>query len=205
MGNEERVANGERGVLILSAMKALAEQLDGTRPVSIAPTGAIGTGGLAVCDVIGYNYMDPGALAYHQAHPGKPVIGTETVSAVCTRGIYITDPTKGYVGSYDPYTTTGRASAEGVSAMPSPGSPAALFGQASIIVASPHPTSGPTSARSTASSIPAAFPRTPSSTTSPGGPISPSSICSPTGTGPAMKARRSPSGSIPISIASSSS
>jgi beta-galactosidase len=113
MGNEERVANGERGVLILSAMKALAEQLDGTRPVSIAPTGAIGTGGLAVCDVIGYNYMDPGALAYHQAHPGKPVIGTETVSAVCTRGIYITDPTKGYVGSYDPYTTTGRASAEG--------------------------------------------------------------------------------------------
>ena len=30
-----------------------------------------------------------------------------------TRGIYITDPHKGYVGSYDPYTTTGRASAEG--------------------------------------------------------------------------------------------
>ncbi len=113
MGNEERVANTERGVLILTAMKDLANQLDGTRPVSIAPTGAIGTGGLAICDVVGYNYMDPGALAYHQAHPDKPVIGTETVSAVCTRGIYITDPSKGYVGSYDPYTTTGRASAEG--------------------------------------------------------------------------------------------
>jgi beta-galactosidase len=113
MGNEERVANTERGVLILSGMKELAEQLDGTRPVSIAPTGAIGTGGLAVCDVIGYNYMDPAALAYHEAHPEKPVIGTETVSAVGTRGIYITDPHKGYVGSYDPYTTTGRASAEG--------------------------------------------------------------------------------------------
>jgi beta-galactosidase len=113
MGNEERVANGERGVLILSAMKELADKLDGTRPCSIAPTGAIGTGGLAVCDVIGYNYMDPQALAYHQAHPQKPVIGTETVSAVGTRGIYITDPHKGYVGSYDPYTTTGRASAEG--------------------------------------------------------------------------------------------
>lgn len=113
MGNEERVANTERGVLILSAMKELAGKLDGTRPVSIAPTGAIGTGGLAVCDVIGYNYMDPGARAYHEAHPNKPVIGTETVSAVGTRGIYITDPHKGYVGSYDPYTTTGRASAEG--------------------------------------------------------------------------------------------
>ncbi len=113
MGNEERVANTERGVLILEAMKAVATEFDGTRPVSIAPTGAIGTGGLAVCDVIGYNYMDPGAAAYHKANPGKPVIGTETVSAVGTRGIYITDPAKGYVGSYDPYTTTGRASAEG--------------------------------------------------------------------------------------------
>jgi beta-galactosidase len=113
MGNEEATANTEKGLLILTAMKALAARHDGSRPVSIAPTGAIGTGGLAVCDVIGYNYMDPGAEAYHKAHPGKPVIGTETVSAVGTRGIYVTDYKKGYVGSYDPYTTTGRASAEG--------------------------------------------------------------------------------------------
>ena len=67
----------------------------------------------SMCDVMGYNYMDPQAEAYHKAHPEKPVIGTETVSAVGTRGIYVTDPKKGYVGSYDPYTTTGRASAEG--------------------------------------------------------------------------------------------
>ena len=57
--------------------------------------------------------MDPGAEAFHKAHPDKPVMGTETVSAVCTRGIYITDPKKGSVASYDPYTTSGRASAEG--------------------------------------------------------------------------------------------
>ena len=113
MGNEEGQANTERGVLILSAMKAVAKEFDGSRPVSIAPTGAIGTGGLAVCDVMGYNYMDPQAEAYHKSHPDKPVMGTETVSAVGTRGIYVTDPKKGYVGSYDPYTTTGRASAEG--------------------------------------------------------------------------------------------
>jgi beta-galactosidase len=62
---------------------------------------------------MGYNYMDPQAAAYHKEHPDKPVIGTETVSAVGTRGIYVTDFDKGYVGSYDPYTTTGRASAEG--------------------------------------------------------------------------------------------
>ncbi len=113
MGNEEGQANTEKGVLILTAMKEVATEVDGSRPVSIAPTGAIGTGGLAVCDVIGYNYMDPQAAAYHKAHPEKPVIGTETVSSVGTRGIYVTDAAKGYVGSYDPYTTTGRASAVG--------------------------------------------------------------------------------------------
>ncbi len=113
MGNEEGQANTDKGVRILTAMKNLATQYDGSRPVSIAPVGAIGVGGLALCDVKGYNYMDPGAAAYHKDHPGDPVIGTETVSAVGTRGIYVTDPAKGYVGSYDPYTTTGRASAEG--------------------------------------------------------------------------------------------
>jgi len=113
MGNEEAAANTERGALILTAMKEVAARLDGTRPVTIAPTGAIGTGGLAVSDVIGYNYADPQAEVYHNGHPGKPVIGTETVSAVGTRGIYVTDYGKGYVAAYDPYTTTGRASAEG--------------------------------------------------------------------------------------------
>jgi len=113
MGNEEAQANGQRGVLILTAMKEVAIENDGSRPVSLAPTGSIGTGGLALGDVIGYNYMDPQAEAFHDAHPDKPVMGTETVSAVGTRGIYITDPRKGFVSSYDPYTTTGRASAEG--------------------------------------------------------------------------------------------
>ncbi len=113
MGNEEATANTVVGLHILTAMKAAAEKHDGTRPVSIAPIRAIGVGGLVECDVMGYNYMDPGAEAYHKEHPDKPVIGTETVSAVCTRGIYITDFEKGYVSSYDPYTTTGRASAEG--------------------------------------------------------------------------------------------
>ena len=113
MGNEEGQANTETGLHILTAMKALATEYDGSRPVSIAPIRAIGVGGLVECDVMGYNYMDPGAEAYHKAHPDKPVVGTETVSAVGTRGIYVTDFQKGYVGSYDPYTTTGRASAEG--------------------------------------------------------------------------------------------
>ena len=113
MGNEEGQANTEVGLHILTAMKSVATRHDGTRPVSIAPIRAIGVGGLVECDVMGYNYMDPESETYHNAHPDKPVMGTETVSAVGTRGIYITDPKTGFVGSYDPYTTTGRASAEG--------------------------------------------------------------------------------------------
>src|SRR5579859_6577872 len=105
MGNEEGQANTETGLHILTAMKAVAMKHDGSRPVSIAPIRAIGVGGLVECDVMGYNYMDPGAETYHKAHPDKLVIGTETVSAVCTRGIYITDQSKGFVSSYDPYTT----------------------------------------------------------------------------------------------------
>ena len=44
MGNEEGTANSERGVGILTAMKATATRHDGSRPVSIAPTGAICAG-----------------------------------------------------------------------------------------------------------------------------------------------------------------
>ncbi len=115
MGNEEGEATTEFGLHILTGMKRVAMEQDGSRPVSIAPPPftALGKGGLAVCDVMGYNYADPAAEQFHKSSPSIPVIGTETVSAVGTRGIYITDKQKGYVGSYDPYTTTGRASAEG--------------------------------------------------------------------------------------------
>ncbi len=116
MGNEENIAPTEIGLHLLSAMKQAALKLDDSRPITIAPPplgASMGKGGLSVCDVMGYNYADPPAEAYHKANPAIPVMGTENVSAVGTRGIYVTDRARGYVGSYDPYTTTGRASAEG--------------------------------------------------------------------------------------------
>jgi beta-galactosidase len=115
MGNEEGTAATDRGFAILSAMKAVSTKHDGSRPVSIAPLGGnnMGKFGFAACDVQGYNYADPAADAFHKANPKVPVMGTEQVSAVATRGIYVMDAQHGYVGSYDPYTTTGRASCEG--------------------------------------------------------------------------------------------
>jgi beta-galactosidase len=115
MGNEEGEAATERGFRILTAMKRIATEQDGSRLVTIAPLGgnSMNRGGFAACDVQGYNYADPAAERFHEATPKIPVIGTETVSAVATRGIYKIDRENGYVGSYDPWTTTGRASAEG--------------------------------------------------------------------------------------------
>jgi beta-galactosidase len=116
MGNEEGISATETGLKLLTSMKRVGVRHDGSRPITIAPPpmgNYMGKGGLAVCDVMGYNYADPQSEEYHKANPKVPVVGTENVSAVGTRGIYVTDRTKGYVGSYDPYTTTGRASAEG--------------------------------------------------------------------------------------------
>jgi beta-galactosidase len=115
MGNEEGVAATGRGLLILTAMKEVATRHDGSRLVSIAPLGGgnMGKFGFAACDVQGYNYADPAAETFHKANPTVPVMGTEQVSAVATRGIYKMDPERGYVQSYDPYTTSGRASCEG--------------------------------------------------------------------------------------------
>jgi len=116
MGNEEHEATTETGLNILTSMKDVATEQDGSRPVTVAPPPLgfdLGHGGLVVSDVMGYNYADPQIEAYHKANPSIPVMGTENVSAVATRGIYTLDTEKGFVGSYDPYTTTGRASAEG--------------------------------------------------------------------------------------------
>ena len=116
MGNEERESTTETGLHILSTMKLSATKLDGSRPVTVAPPPlgmTLGQGGLNVSDVVGYNYADPQIEAFHKAHPTLPCMGTENVSAVATRGAYAIDPAKGAVSSYDPYTTSGRASAEG--------------------------------------------------------------------------------------------
>ena len=115
LGNEEGQAGTDRGFLILAEMKSVTTKHDGSRLVSMAPLGGnnMGKFGFAALDVQGYNYADPAADAFHKANPTVPVMGTEQVSAVATRGIYKMDPEHGYVGSYDPYTTSGRASCEG--------------------------------------------------------------------------------------------
>jgi beta-galactosidase len=59
-----------------------------------------GRGFSKVIDVQGCNYRTENIDPFHAAHPGQPVIGTETASTVTTRGIYADEPARGYVSAY---------------------------------------------------------------------------------------------------------
>jgi beta-galactosidase len=52
-------------------------------------------------DIIGFNYNLKLPDAFHRKHPTRPVFGSETSSAISTRGEYSNDPTRNAVSSYD--------------------------------------------------------------------------------------------------------
>lgn len=105
LGNEEfsvqRTPSGGRAV---ATMQALVKSLDPTRPVTVnSDMGNEFTGFSQTIEVRGWSYhigkdnMD----AYHAAHPAQPNVGSEQGSTVTTRGIYTTDPARGYMSAYD--------------------------------------------------------------------------------------------------------
>jgi beta-galactosidase len=101
LGNEEPEQGTPRGARIATTMKREARRLDPTRPVTIAMNGEQGKGVSAVVDVQGFNYAEPKIDAFHHTFPKQPVIGTETASTLCTRGIYHDDTKAGYKSAYD--------------------------------------------------------------------------------------------------------
>jgi beta-galactosidase len=101
LGNEEREQGTPRGKRIITSMKRVANELDPSRLVTLAMNGGWGQGASDVVDVQGCNYSDGKIDAFHQQFPKKPLMGSETASTVCTRGIYANDPERGYVSAYD--------------------------------------------------------------------------------------------------------
>ncbi|HWG38516.1 MAG TPA: beta-galactosidase GalA [Terriglobales bacterium] len=109
LGNEEPLQGTEAGGRILASMKRLAKKLDPTRPVTLAMNGGWGRGASLVVDVQGFNYGNGGGSAqtaphiddFHRRFPRQPCFGSETASAVSTRGIYANDKERGYVSAYD--------------------------------------------------------------------------------------------------------
>ncbi|MGH9417822.1 MAG: beta-galactosidase GalA [Terriglobales bacterium] len=121
LGNEEPQQGTPVGARVNASMKRLARQLDPTRPVTLAMNGGWGRGASAVVDVQGFNYGNGGGSAktadhidaFHGQFPAKPCFGSETASAVSTRGIYEKDPVRGYVSAYDTNFPSYALNAEG--------------------------------------------------------------------------------------------
>lgn len=101
MCNEEGLQGSDEGAQIFAAMKTLVLQNDPTRPVTCAMNGGWGSGISLVEDLQGCNYNPGGYDGYHKAFPHQPMYGSETASAVSTRGEYVNDEKRGYVSAYD--------------------------------------------------------------------------------------------------------
>ncbi len=104
IGNEEwqlQDSMAEEGAKIAATMVRRCHELDPTRVVSAAVNGDNEKGVSDAFDIIGFNYGLNRPDGYHKEHPKRPIYGSETASAVSTRGVYSTDPLRNTVSAYD--------------------------------------------------------------------------------------------------------
>jgi beta-galactosidase len=104
IGNEEGHMQddmAEEGAKIGATMVQRCHELDPTRVVSAAVNGDNKKGVSDAFDIVGFNYNLQFPDGYHKAHPTRPVYGSETASAISTRGEYQTDPLKNTLSAYD--------------------------------------------------------------------------------------------------------
>jgi beta-galactosidase len=91
----------EQGARIAASMVRRCHELDPTRMVSAAVNGNNEQGVSDALDVIGFNYHLEFPDGFHKKHPNKAVYGSETSSAIGTRGMYSNDPLRNLMNSYD--------------------------------------------------------------------------------------------------------
>jgi beta-galactosidase len=91
IGNEIPQQSDTSGFRIARELAAIVHSLDTTRPITAANNNPdtknqiIKSGAL---DLVGYNYHHNDLANFHDRYPGKKFIGTETTSALETRGVY---------------------------------------------------------------------------------------------------------------------
>ena len=99
LGNEEWAIEGNiKGARIASTMQDFAQRLDSSRAFTAACSGGWDNGIGMVTQVMGYNYIVQGNIdEHHSKFPWQSGIGTEESNTICTRGIYITDKSQGFL------------------------------------------------------------------------------------------------------------
>jgi beta-galactosidase len=115
IGNEEwqmQSAMAEQGAKIGASMVERCHQLDPTRVVSAAVNGSNEKGVSQSFDIIGFNYNLSFPDKYHAANPKHALFGSETSSAISTRGVYSTDPLRNTVDAYDAVVPWGETAEE---------------------------------------------------------------------------------------------
>ncbi|HEY6925042.1 MAG TPA: beta-galactosidase GalA [Steroidobacteraceae bacterium] len=104
IGNEEYLLQkpmAEQGARIAATLVRRCHELDPTRLVTAAVNDSNEQGLSTALDVIGFNYVQWFPEGFHERHPTLPILGSETSSAVSTRGEYVTDPKRNVMSSYD--------------------------------------------------------------------------------------------------------
>ena len=104
IGNEEwhlQEDMAEEGERIGTTMVRMCHELDPTRVVSAAVNGDNKQGVSNALDIIGFNYDLKRPEEFHKLHPDRALFGSETSSAISTRGVYSSDPLRNTVNSYN--------------------------------------------------------------------------------------------------------
>jgi len=115
VGNEEDQLQdpmAEQGEKIAASMVRRCHELDPTRVVSAAVNGNNKRGVSLAFDIIGFNYHLEFPDGYHKNHPDKACYGSETSSAISTRGMYTTDPLRNIVNDYNGVVSWGETAEE---------------------------------------------------------------------------------------------
>ena len=115
VGNEENQLQEEmagQGAKIAGTMVRRVHELDPTRVVSAAVNGDNKRGVSDAFDIIGFNYNLKFPDAYHKLHPERAVYGSETSSAISTRGEYTTSRLRNVVNAYDAVVPWGETAEE---------------------------------------------------------------------------------------------
>lgn len=111
IGNEETALQkpmAAQGARLAATMVRRCHQLDPSRVVTVAVNSDNEQGVSDAVDVIGFNYVQWMPDGFHRKYPKRPILGTETSSAVATRGEYATEPGRNLMSSYDGVVSWGQ-------------------------------------------------------------------------------------------------